>query len=397
MRKISLLISALFITASLFAQDKVKVGAYELTPIIDNASTCVKDQHRSSTCWSFCSIGLLENDILKAGKGTYNLSEMWIVRNNYYKRVIKYVRMHGKLHLGGGSSLGDVVTIGGEFGLVPEEAYPGNMYGKVSDGHVHAELDAVLLAFANTIVKNRNKELSTAWKNALNGILDAYFGVRPEKFTYKNVEYTPKSFAQAIGFNADDYVCMASYTQYPYFSYFALEVPDSWSNAPIYNIPFETLQVLMQDVIKDGYSISWAADLDKGFKHSKGLALYPDVDVKNMDNSERDRWEKMTAKEKTSIYDYETVVKEKMVTADEFQTMYDNYDTTDDHGMLMTGLFEDQNGTVFFKTKNSWNVDSDQKGWLYVSAPYARAKTVAVLFNKKALDKKTLKALKLNK
>ncbi len=396
MKKLSLLAGAIMMASSLFAQDKVKLGAYQLSAIKDNPSTSVKDQNRSGTCWCFCTIGMIENDILKSGKGEYDLSEMWIVRNAYYEKVVKYVRMHGALNLAGGGAQSDVVRTAGQYGLVPEEVYPGNSYG--GDGHVHGEIDAVLYNFAKAVISNKNKGLSTAWKNALNGILDAYFGQRPEKFTYKGKEYTPMTFAQEIGFNADDYVYATSFTHHPYYQGFALEVPDNWNNSLTYNIPFEQFQEVAKEVVGNGYAISWAADLDKGFKHGKGLALYPDVDVKNMDNSERDRWEKMTTKERNTLYDYEAVVKEKKVSEQEHQEMFDNYNTTDDHGMLFTGLYKDQNGNVYFKTKNSWNTDnSAAKGYLYTSELYFRAKTTSIMFNKKGLSEKTLKAIKLAK
>ena len=396
MKRLALLAGAMVFATSIFAQEKVTLGAYELTPIAENKATSVKDQNRSSTCWCFCTIGMIESDIIKMGKGTYDLSEMWIVRNNYYDKIVRYVRMHGKQNLSGGGAQADVVNTAGKYGLVPESVYTGNAYG--ADGHVHGELDRILYNFANSVIKNSNKGLSTAWKNALNGILDAYFGVRPETFTYEGKEYTPKSFAAAIGFNADDYIYMTSFSHHPYNTFFALEVPDNWNNSLLYNVPFELYQEMMQEVIKNGYSISWAADLSKGFKHNKGLALYPDVDVKSMDNSERARWGQMSNEEKKDIYNYETVVKEKIVTAEEHQNMFDTYDTTDDHGMLLTSLYKDQNGTIYFKTKNSWNVDnSAAKGWLYTSAPYIRAKTTSIMFNKKALDKNMLKALKLKK
>lgn len=394
MRKLLLLVAAIMVSATLFAQEKVKLGAYELTRIVENESTCVKDQHRSSTCWCFCTIGMIENDIIKAGKGTYDLSDMWIVRNTYYEKIVRFVRMHGNLNLSGGGSQQDVINTAKVYGLVPESVYSGNEYG--SEGHVHAELDHVLLSFAKSIIKNKNSNLSTAWKTALNGILDAYFGVSPETFEYNGKQYTPMTFAKEIGFNADDYLYMTSYNHHPYYTYFALEVPDNWAGAQLYNVPFEQYQELMQDVIKNGYSISWAAGLDKGFKHAKGLALYPNVDIKNMEGSERERWEKMSIKDKKSIFDYNEVVTEKIVTEDEHQRMFDVYNTTDDHGMLLTSLYKDQNGTIYFKTKNSWNVENSvANGWLYTSAPYIRAKTMSIMFNKKALTEEMLKALKL--
>ena len=54
--------------------------------------------------------------------------------------------------------------------------------------------------------------------NAFDGVLDAYLGKVPEKFTYKGKEYTPKSFADMMGLNPDDYIELPHYTHHPFYS-----------------------------------------------------------------------------------------------------------------------------------------------------------------------------------
>lgn len=396
MKKTIFLLALLLSSSTLFAQNGVvKMGAYELTPIADNKTVAVKDQNRSSTCWAFCTVALIESDIAKSGKGDPILSEMWIVRNVYYEKVLRYVRMHGTIALSGGGAQQDVINAAGKYGLIPQDLYPGINYGE--KGHVHGELDAVLLSFAKAIVKNPNKTISTAWTSALNSILDAYFGKAPQKFTYNGKEYSPKSFANELGFNANDYIYLTSFTHHPYNTHFPLEVPDNWNATLTYNLPLGQFESVTEEAVRNGYTISWATDVsDKGFKHAKGLALYPETEVKNMDNSERARWESLTPKEQSSIYDFVTILKEKQVTEAERQQMFDNYQTTDDHGMQISGLYKAQNGDLFYKVKNSWNTDNSAgDGFLYVSKPYVRAKTTTVLFNKKALSPATLKSIGL--
>ncbi|MEG1649844.1 MAG: C1 family peptidase, partial [Rikenellaceae bacterium] len=206
--------------------DKPK-AAYEFTNVKSNEITGAKNQGRAGTCWSYGTMAMIESDVLKNGKGAHDLSEMWIVRNTYLNKIKKFVRMHGNSNLGQGGNAHDLPNVIAEYGLVPEEAYPGLNYGSTS--HVHGELDAALIAYANAIVKNPNRTLSTAWVAGVEGILDAYFGKRPEKFTYQGKEYTPKSFAAELGINPADYVSITSFSHHPFYTAFAVEIPDNWA------------------------------------------------------------------------------------------------------------------------------------------------------------------------
>ncbi len=370
------------------AQD-TKIGPYDFKVVKENTHTPVRDQHRTGTCWNFAATGLIEAEIIRLGNEAVDLSEMWTVRNTYYEKIVKYIRMHGTVNLGQGGNGHDLINAIGKYGLIPEEAYPGNMYGTQDEGHVHGELFAVLKAFAQTIIKNPNRTLSTAWQDALNNILDAYFGQRPEKFTYKGKEYTPKSFAEAMGIKAENYISVTSYTHHPFYTQFAVEIPDNWAWGLSYNVPMNEFTQIAKDALKNGYTVAWDADVsEKGFKHSKGLALLPETDVKQMAGSERARWgQQSDAQIAKSIYDFEQVVAEKTVSQESRQLMFDNYQTTDDHLMLFTGLYTDQNGKEFFKVKNSWNTDNSVgQGYLWSSVPFFEAKTINYTIHKDALS-----------
>lgn len=387
---------AMTISGNLSAQE-TEVGPYKFKLINEVEHTDVRDQHRTGTCWAFAAMGLVEAEVIRLGEKPVDLSEMWIVRNVYFEKVIKYVRMHGKINFSEGGNGHDTFIIIEKYGLVPEVDYPGNMYGTSDEGHVHGELTAVLKGFAETIIKNPNRGLSTAWKTALNNILDAYFGVAPKEFTYEGTEYTPMTFAKAMNIVAEDYVHITSFTHHPYYTEFAIEIPDNWAWGTAYNVPLSEFSEIPVTALKNGFSLCWDTDVsDKGFKHSKGLALYPNTDVKQMANSERARWgQESDAEVVKSIYDFEQVVDERKSCAHSRQKMFDNYNTTDDHLMLFTGLYEDQNGNKFFRTKNSWNTDSAQKGYLWTSVPFYNAKTISVSMHKDGLTPEMKKKLNI--
>ncbi len=389
MKKLLLAGALLFASAlsSVSAQD-TKIGPYEFKAVKENAHTPVRDQHRTGTCWAFATIGLLEAEVIRLGHAPVDLSEMWIARNTYYNKVSKFIRMHGKINLGEGGNAHDTFLIVDECGLVPESVYHGNEYGAKDEGHVHGELSGVLVSFANAIIKNPNRGLTTAWKDALNNILDAYFGVRPETFMYEGQEYTPKSFAEALKIKGSNYITLTSYTHHPFYSQFAIEIPDNWAWGLSYNVPLNEFTNTSIDALKSGYTICWDADVsDKGFKHSKGLALYPETNVKEMANSERARWGQASDAEVTkNIFDFEQIVVEKTITQELRQNLFDNYNVTDDHLMLFTGLYQDQNGKNFFKVKNSWDTTSLGKGYLWCSVPFYEVATIAVSLHKDALS-----------
>lgn len=375
----------------------VEIGPYVFTKKSEVKHTDVRDQNRSGTCWAFAGVGLIEAEIMRLDGEAIDISDMWLVRNAYYEKTIKYVRMHGEINISEGGNAHDVFMITEKYGLVPEAIYPGNMYG--TDGHVHAELAEVLTSFANAIVSNPNRELSTAWKSALNNILDAYFGVIPEEFEYNGKQYNPISFRNEVGIIPTDYVSITSYNHHPFYTSFAIEIPDNWAWGLSYNVPMAELTQIPISALTNGYAVAWDSDVsEKGFKHSKGLALHPNTNVKSMEGSERARWEKLNPKgSPKSIYDFDVVVIEKESNQESRQISFDNYNTTDDHLMLFTGLYADQNGQDFFKVKNSWNTENSVgKGYFWASEAFYNANTISITLHKNAIPNKIKKELKLN-
>ena len=321
------------------------------------------------------------------------LSQMWIVRNAYFDKAVKYVRLHGNLNFAVGGAAHDVTEMIKKYGAVPLEAYPGYNYG--TEMPEFGEIDAVLLAYVEAIIKNKNGKLTTAWQEGLNGILDAYFGKRPEKFTYKGKEYTPKSFAESLPINMDDYIEFTSYTHYPFYTTFALEVPDNWMWHEMYNIPMEEMMQCVDAALEAGHPVAWGTDVsEKSFVGSKAIGIIPEEVEKNIVGSDAEKWGKLTEAEKQSkINNLESPMKEKTITQQMRQEAYDNYQNTDDHGMVIIGTAVDQQGNPFFKVQNSWGDKGPYKGFYYFSRPFVEYKTMDIMVNKNVVPKEILKKI----
>lgn len=348
-------------------------------------STSVKNQYRSGTCWCFSALSYIESEIMAAGGEEMDLSEMWVVRNIYFEKAVKYVRLHGALNFAVGGAFHDVTHAIDKYGIVPEEVYRGLNYGTELP-HFN-ELDAVLKAYVSTIIKNPNKKLTTAWKDGLNGILDAYFGKMPEKFTYKGKEYTPKSFAESLPVRMSDFVSLSSFTHHPFYEQFVIEVPDNWLWATVYNVPLEEMMATIDAALEQGHAIGWASDVsEKGFSRKLAVAIIPEDNVENMSGTDAERWGALSERERqAALYSFDKPVKEKKITQAMRQEAFDNFLTTDDHGMVIEGTATDQKGNPFYRVKNSWGTASPYQGYYYFSRPFVEYKTMSILVNKKVV------------
>ncbi|MCF8298295.1 MAG: C1 family peptidase [Saprospiraceae bacterium] len=381
------------------AQDgeKDKKEGYVFTVEKKIPVTSVKNQYRSGTCWSFSGLALLEAEMIRLGKDSVDLSEMFIVRNTYSDKAEKYVRMHGSLNFGGGGAANDVPDMIKKYGIVPESAYSGLVIGE--ENHIHGEMDQVLQAYVDNVIKNKNNKLTPVWHNGFNGILDAYLDAYPENFTYSGKTYTPKSFAKdVVGLNMDDYVLLTSYTHHPFYKPFIIEVPDNWSWGKTYNLPLNELMEVFDNAIKNDFCITWAADVgEKGFSWKNGVAIVPEENIEDMTDLERGKWDKLSKAEKDKLlYKFDKPGKEKEITQALRQKGFDNYETTDDHGLLICGTAKDQNGTKYYLVKNSWGTTgSPYQGFMYASESYVKYKTMSIMLHKDAIPKSISKKLGL--
>ncbi|GHT75089.1 aminopeptidase [Bacteroidia bacterium] len=380
---------------SLGAQtDSVRVDGFQFTTVKEVPITPVKNQASSGTCWSFSGLGLIEAELLRQGKGEYDLSEMFVVHKNYGDKAKKYVRMNGEINFAGGGSFADVLDCIQDYGIVPNDVQPGLNYGE--EKHKHAELDHLTRAYMEVIVKKPNKKLSTAWYNGFEGILNAYLGECSETFTYQGVQYTPQSFAQSLGIRANDYVSITSFTHHPFYTAFPIEVPDNWRWANSYNVPLNELIQIIDDALDKGYTVAWAADVSEMGFNRKGIAIVPEIEVPEGVGSDQARWLDLSPEDKKAAKEkWTSPVPEKTITQEMRQEALDNYETTDDHGMLIYGTAQDQNGAKYYKVKNSWGTNNPYQGTWYVSVPFVQYKTISIVLHKDVLSKELKKKIGL--
>ena len=392
MRKLTFILVAFLISVSMSAQDEKK--GYEFTVIKENAITSVKNQANTGTCWSFSAMSFLESELLRMGKGTHDLSEMYNVRRNYEDKADKYARTHGHMIFAQGGSFADVVETLDEYGLVPEEAYTGLLDG--NDRHNHTEMEKVLAGYVKGLIPGRS--LSKQWKVAYNGILDTYMGEKPETFTYEGKTYTPQQFRDYLGIKQSDYISITSYTHEPFYKSFAIEVPDNWRWAHSYNLPVDEMMESIDHALLNGYTIAWASDVSEAGFTRQGIAVMPDENAVENAGTDQAKWLGLSESERKSSMSGKIgseILKEKTITQEMRQEAYDNYETTDDHGMHIYGIAKDQEGNKYYMVKNSWGDTGPYNGLWYASEAFVRYKTMSIVINKASLPKDVAKKLSL--
>lgn len=374
------------------AKDKTKQEqGFVFTTVKANPITSVKNQNRSSTCWSFSTIGFLESELLRMGKGDYDLSEMFVVHHTMIDRAQNYVRYHGDSSFAPGGSAYDVVYCLKNYGMVPQEAMPGIMYGDTLP--VHNELDAVAGAYTDAIAKGKLTKLTPVWKKGLSAIYDTYLGKCPEKFSYKGKEYTPQTFAASLGLNPDDYVSLTSFTHHPFYTEANIEVPDNWRNETSWNLPLDEFMAVIENAVNNGYTVAWGSDVsEQGFTRD-GIAVMPDAARgAELTGSDMARWTGMKEEDKRKELTSKPLP-EINVTQELRQEGFDNWQTGDDHGMLIYGIAKDQNGKPYFMVKNSWGTNSKYKGTWYASNAFVAYKTINILVHKDAIPAEIAKKI----
>ena len=392
MKKLLTIALALFVAAGSVSAAKKKAAAKPsnkpvFTVVKEIPVTSMKDQNRSGTCWDYSTLSFFEAEILKATGKKYDLCESFVANKTYMDRAIQVVRYHGDCQFAQGGSAEDVLATLKAHGICPEEAmpFPGSLYGDSLNNF--NEFFSVLEPYVAAVAKSSAKKISNAWKNGFQGILDAYLGKCPEKFTYEGREYTPKSFMQTLGLNLDDYVSITSYTHHPFYTGFAVEVQDNWRFPQSYNLPMEEMMEIIDNAIEQGYTVAWGGDVSEDGFTRKGLAYAVDTKgTESLAGSDMARWLKLAPTKRTSILDsLGCKVPEVVPTQEMRQERFDNWELTDDHGMHIYGIAKDQNGKEYYMVKNSWGETGDYKGTWYMTKAFIAANTMDYLVNKNAI------------
>ena len=385
------LLAVFAMSASAVTQDNKKENPNKpvFTVVKENPITSIKNQNRSGTCWDYSTLSFFESEILKASGKTYDLCESFVANKTYMDRAIQVVRFHGDCEFAQGGSAYDVLHCIQNYGICPENAmpFPGSLYGDSLNNF--NEFFSILTPYVMAIAKSTSKQLTPAWRNGFQGVLDAYLGKCPENFVYQGKTYTPKTFAASLGLNWNDYVTFTSYTHHPFWTQFAVEVQDNWRFPLSWNVPIEEITKIIDNAIMNGYTVAWGGDVSEDGFTRDGLAyMYDTKKLESMEGSDMARWLKLSKAEKKNIVDSLGVnAPEIKPTQKQRQERFDNWELTDDHGMLIYGIAKDQNGKEYYMVKNSWGETGEYKGIWYMTKAFIVANTMDFMINKNAVPK----------
>lgn len=385
------LLAVFAMSASAVTQDNKKENPNKpvFTVVKENPITSIKNQNRSGTCWDYSTLSFFESEILKATGKTYDLCESFVANKTYMDRAIQVVRFHGDCEFAQGGSAYDVLHCIQNYGICPENAmpFPGSLYGDSLNNF--NEFFSILTPYVMAIAKSTSKKLTPAWRNGFQGVLDAYLGKCPENFVYQGKTYTPKTFAASLGLNWNDYVTFTSYTHHPFWTQFAVEVQDNWRFPLSWNVPIEEISKIIDNAIMNGYTVAWGGDVSEDGFTRDGLAyMYDTKKLESMEGSDMARWLKLSKAEKKNIVDSLGVnAPEIKPTQKQRQERFDNWELTDDHGMLIYGIAKDQNGKEYYMVKNSWGETGEYKGIWYMTKAFIVANTMDFMINKNAVPK----------
>ena len=377
--------------------DSIKAAKPVFTVVKANKITSIKDQNKSGTCWAYSTNSFFESEILRKTGKTYDLSEMFVAGKTYMDRAIKAVRMHGDVSFSEGGSGYDVQYCWENYGMIPESAMPlpGKMIGDSLANF--SEFFSVMTPYVEAVAKNKASKLTPAWKNGLQGIIDSYLGKAPASFQYEGKTYTPQSFAASLGLDMKDYISFTSYTHHPFWTEFAVEVQDNWRWPMSWNVPIDDLCKIIDNAIMNGYTVMWGGDVTEDGFTRKGLGIAYDVKkARSMAGTDADRWFKLSSSEKKNKLGALGINAPEIVPTQEMrQEAFDNWETTDDHGMHIYGIAKDQNGKEYYMVKNSWGTYGDYNGTWYMTKAFVAYKTMDLIVNKNAVPKDIRKKIGL--
>lgn len=385
MKNLLFILCTIFLTNTIWSQEDIIVAVnlqlqqkYSFTPVIDIEATAVKSQGNTGTCWSYSASSFIESEIFRNTGEMIDISEMYNVRQTYPLKAWNYVMRQGKTQFSEGGLAHDVLNSIQINGLVPESAFSGLQNSSTT--HDHSKIVPELQAVLDDFIKNDKNSKHQNWRKSVDSILDISLGKTPKEFIYNGSFYTPKSFLEMTKFETSNYVTLTSFLHQPFNTAFILNIPDNFSNGIFYNIELNELVSEVDNALKLGYTLALDCDVSETTFSSKyGIAVVP---------------KKLEDQEKCLTY----IVEETDISSEFRQQEFENYNTTDDHLMHIVGLVKDQNNKEYYKVKNSWGSNSERignDGYVYMSKPFFKLKTISVMVHKNALGENIKKELKI--
>ncbi|MBZ4191989.1 C1 family peptidase [Niabella beijingensis] len=350
------------------AQPKLPESQYIFTPVKEMPALPVTEQGASGTCWSFSTASFLESEIMRLKGEQIKLSEMYFVRSAYLLKAQNYILRQGTARFTEGGLNHDPIISASFYGLLPESAYTGLINGQTQHNHfkLFKELEDSVKRYANPAGNP-----GVAWKQSVPQVLDKYLGPVPARFDYNGNTYTSQSFLAYTKLNPDDYITITSFSHVPFYKPFVLSIPANWANQELLNLPLDEFIDNINHAITSGYSVALDVDgTEPTFSAEQGVVSLP-AD---------------TADNRRILTEFRP---EKQVTQQLRQDAFENFQTTDDHLMHITGLVKDQQDHLYYKCKNSWGSQSGRKGYMYLSIPYMQMKAISVLLHKEGLADST--------
>lgn len=394
--RLSMAAAVLLAVSSFAYAQSDETSVYQFVDDVEVNHTIVQNQGSSGTCWCYAGTGFVEAEMLRKYGVELNLSEMFFDRWAYKAKFEKYVRMHGEAaNISCGGEVIDVLHALTEDGMVPNEDYTGWALGEERNNHW--EMHALINEYAKVVIARKNgKLLPYVYPKMVDEILNVYLGEVPETFEYEGVKYDAKSFAAKYPLDINDYVQLGAFTHKELYKPFNIHIPDNWTATMTYNMTMDELMAELDNALNSGYTAGWAQDVsDKGFSRKAGVGVVLTDDISKIRESNPKAYKKMTDDEiRESIYKFETVMPEIDAVDDEMhQKAYDDWSTGDDHSMLIVGIAHDQNGTKYYKVKNSWGEAGPFKGYWYCSEKFVRLHTIFFTVNKESVSNDMAKKL----
>jgi len=351
MRSLPIVLTLLLALAAVPAAAQQQQETRTFTDIHVYDHTPVKNQAATSTCWCFSAISFLESELLRLGRGEYDLSEMFVVSHVYTDKADYYVRMHGQNNFAPGALGHDVFNTIREHGIVREEDFSG--LWEYETAHNHSELQRILAGIVNGVLAGRGP--TPKWTSAFQAALDAYLGEIPEEIRVGRRTMTPMEFRDnVLELDVSPYVEITSFAHMPFYQNGCLLVPDNWvRDDNTWNLPIDDAMRILENALMNGYTAVYGGDVsERSFNQNRGWADWREGET---------------------------------ITQADRQETWDNWSTSDDHGMHIIGIARDEEGTTYYKVKNSWGETGPYDGIIYMSENFVRAQFDLITVHRDAI------------